>query len=108
MDSLRAFAWSDNSTAGALWPKTWILAHPPTASGVLSRAPKQDSLLSETTDTADAARNGTGSLEEGKVEIVAKALTTPLDLDMNLVPGQEECHFPKRRKLPANYLDHTP
>ena len=29
------------------------------------------------------------------MEIVAKPLTTPLDLDMNLVPGQEECHFPE-------------
>jgi len=30
------------------------------------------------------------------------------DLDVNWVPAQEECHFPERRKLPANYLDHTP
>jgi len=63
--------WSDNSTAGALWPKSWILAHPLTASGVLSQAPKQDSLRqSEATDTAEAARNDIGSLAEGKVVTV--------------------------------------
>ena len=69
--------WSDNSTAGALWQKSWTLAYPLTASGVLSQAPKQNSLRqSETTDTADAASNCIGSLAGGKVETVGKPPTS--------------------------------
>jgi len=53
-----------------------MLAYPLTASGVLSQGPKQNSLRQwETTETADAARNGIGSLAEGKVVSVGKPLT---------------------------------
>jgi len=51
----------------------------------------------KTTGTADAARNGIGSLAEGKVVTVGEPLTILQDLDVTWIPAQEECHFPERR-----------